>query len=174
MSGRILLGVVCLTLAAGESRALPPIGERVREARVEQARAEVEARRERVAWAERMARMGYLSAAQAKAERTRLTQAEAALLQAEGAAGRDEVGALTGLARRYAIQVLVARKKLELAQARFDSFRERAAWSERMVKRGYVTAAQARADRARVTEAADALRKATEELDALSPRPDKK
>jgi outer membrane protein TolC len=175
MSVRIVLCAACLTFAAGEVRALPPIGERVREAKVEQARADVEARRDRVSWAERMVKKGYMTPTQAQIERAKLADAEAALLKAQEElnALRPEGGVFTGLAR-FALRLRAAQAKVEAATAQLDIARERAAWSERMVKKGYMSAAQAQAEQARAAEAADTLRKATEEFDALRPRPEKK
>jgi hypothetical protein len=174
MSVRVLLCAAGLAFAAGDVRALPPVRDRA-DAKVEQARADVEARRDRVAWAERMARRGYVSQAQVQAERARLAEAEVALLKAEAAtADHGGGGFFAGLARRYAAQILAAQKKVEAATARLDAARERAAWSERMVKLKYMSPAQSQAERARATEAADALRKATDELDALRPKPEKK
>jgi hypothetical protein len=174
MSVRVLLCAAGLTVAAGGASALPPVHGRADDAKVEQARAGVEAHRERVAWAERMAKRGYLSQAQAQAERARLAEAEAALLKAEAATvDHSGGGFFTGLARRYAAQIFAAQKKVEIAQAHADQARERSAWAERMVKMKYMSPAQAQAQRARMTEAADTLRKATEELDALRPKPEK-
>jgi hypothetical protein len=175
MGVRILLGVVCVTLAAGEAWALPPIGERVREAKVEQARAAVEQVRERATWAERMARKGYMTDAQLRGERARLAEAEAALLKARAElnALRPEGGPFTALAR-FVVRVRAARAKVEAATAQAEQARERAAWAGRMVRKGYMSPVQAQAEQARAAEAADTLREATEEFDALWPRPDKK
>jgi hypothetical protein len=164
MSVRILLCATCLVLAAGDVRA--------EDAKVEKARADVEARRDRVAWAERMVKKGYISDAQLREERTNLAVAEAALRRAEWDAKRPE-GFFAELAHRYATQILTARLKVERTQAALDMLRERAAWADRMVKLKYMSSAQAQADRTRADAAADELRKATEALDALRPRPDK-
>jgi outer membrane protein TolC len=175
MSTRILLGAVCLTFAAGESRALPPVGQRLREAKVEKARANVEARRDRAAWAERMLKKGYMTPGQAQVERAKLAEAEAALLraQAELKALRPEGGFFAELVR-HVLRVRAAEAQVEAAREQLDVARERAAWSERMVKKGFMSPVQAQAEQARATEAADRLRQATEEVDALRPRPEKK
>jgi len=173
--GRVLLCVALPALAAGESRALPPVGERAAEARVQKARADVGMLRDRALWAERMAKKGYVTDAQLRDERARLAGAEAALLaaRAELKALRPEGGFFAGLAA-YALRVRAAGAKVEAAQARLESARERAAWSGRMVKKGYMSPVQAQADQARAADAADALGRAAAELDALRPRPEKK
>lgn len=166
MSVRTVLCAACLVFAAGELRA--------DDAKVKQARADAEARRERVAWAERMAKQGYISDAQLRGERVKLAAAEAAVLTAEGSAARPDEGFFAGLARRFAARVGAAQGKVKAAEVQLEMARERAAWSDRMVKKGFLTAAQAQVELARVTEADAALRKATDELDALRPRPEKK
>ena len=70
--------------------------------------------------------------------------------------------------------VRAAGAKVEAAKAQVELTRERAAWAERMVKLKYMSPAQAQAERTRAADAADALRKAAAEFDAIRPRPEKK
>jgi type II secretory pathway component GspD/PulD (secretin) len=60
-----------------------------------------------------------------------------------------------------------ARRRLALAEAEAAQWRERVAWAERMAARGYLSAAQVRADRAREKAAEDALTKAQNEMQEL-------
>lgn len=171
MSARIVRCAVCLALAAGEARAVPPAAG----AKVERARVDVEQSRERAEWAERMAKKGYMTPAQARAERAKLADAEAALLVAEDELKglRPEGGFFAGLARHVG-RVRTAGAKVEAAKAHVELTRERAAWADRMVKLKYMSPTQAQVERARAADAADALRRATEEFDALRPKPEKK
>jgi hypothetical protein len=69
------------------------------------------------------------------------------------------------------------RGRVALAQSDLEMWRDRAAWSQRMAKKGFMTRAQAEADRARADSAAVALERARADLKALgtggSPRPDR-
>ncbi|HJZ59540.1 MAG TPA: hypothetical protein VKE74_31640 [Gemmataceae bacterium] len=95
MTVRVLLCVAGLILSAGGLQAQPsqpnPASlllsddlQRIYEAarRVEIAQSDVEQNRERAAWAERMVKKGYMSQAQAQAERSRMIAAELAVLKA--------------------------------------------------------------------------------------------
>src|SRR5205823_8604236 len=152
-------------VAAGGVRADDQVG---------RARAEVEARKERVAWAERMVKMKYLAETQLRAERARLADAEVALLKAQADRRGPEGGLLDRLSR-LAVRALVAQQDVERARADLEMARERAAWSARMVKQGYMSPVQAEAERSRAAAAADRLRKATDALKAVGPAgPEKK
>jgi hypothetical protein len=59
------------------------------------------------------------------------------------------------------------RERIGLAKADVEMWRERASWSERMAQRGFVTRAQADADRARLRSAETSLQNAEKELPIL-------
>jgi hypothetical protein len=69
------------------------------------------------------------------------------------------------------------RGQVALAESDLEMWRDRAAWSQRMAKKGFRTRAQAEADRARADAAALALERARAELKALGagklPRPNR-
>jgi hypothetical protein len=64
-----------------------------------------------------------------------------------------------------------ALKRVDLAQADVAMWQERSAWSQRMVKKGFMTAAQAEADQTRLQRARMTLEKAERELKGLSSMP---
>jgi hypothetical protein len=66
-----------------------------------------------------------------------------------------------------------AAQRVRLAQSDLEQCRERAAWSERMVKRGYASSAQAQAERARAVQAELDLEDACAVLRAGGTRPNK-
>ena len=167
MSRRFLFPLTIALLATTGLRADDP---------VERARAEVESRKERVAWAERMVKMKYLAENQLRAERARLAAAEVALLKAQAGRRKGEPeGGVFDRLTRLALQALVARADIDRARSDLEMARERAAWSVRMVKMGYLTPAQAKADEARAAAAADRLKKATDALKPIEPaKPDER
>jgi hypothetical protein len=57
--------------------------------------------------------------------------------------------------------------RLSLAKADMEQWRERAAWSERMVKKGFLTRAQAQADRAHAQDAMLRVGRLQDDLKAL-------
>src|SRR5262249_9226058 len=64
--------------------------------------------------------------------------------------------------------------RVEAARANLDAWKERAAWSKRMAKKGLMSEAQADADRERLQHAARSLEQAERELKALPAEPQKK
>jgi hypothetical protein len=67
------------------------------------------------------------------------------------------------LARRAA----EVKRRIGLIESDVETWKERVAWAERMVKRGYLTEHQVNAERTRLREAENALAAAREELKAL-------
>src|SRR5262249_5787036 len=57
--------------------------------------------------------------------------------------------------------------RIKTAESDLDQYRDRSAWSDRMVQKGYVTKVQAEADRSRVQSGEIALAKVKEELRVL-------
>jgi hypothetical protein len=155
MTTRVLLGVACFLFGCG--------GLRAADDPVSVARAEVEARKERVEWAERMVKLQYMAEGQFGTERRSLAAAELALLKAEVAA------------KAAADRVRIAKADVALANANLQAARARAAWADQMAKKGYLGAAEVKAEEARVAQASVALQKAIAELNAVAPAgPEKK
>lgn len=143
---------------------------RLARAKVELAKANLEQAKERAAWAERMMKQKYISAAQREVELVKVTAAELALDKATAALedappSADDMPTLGRLDRG----VRIAKVEVELARSNVEQARERAAWAARMVKQKYVTESQAKADQVRVAEAELALVKAEAALRAVSP-----
>jgi type II secretory pathway component GspD/PulD (secretin) len=65
------------------------------------------------------------------------------------------------------------KEQVALAESNVEQSRERAAWAERMVKLGYMSAAQAAAERSRLTSAQEKLTQARQKLKELQGGPDK-
>jgi outer membrane protein TolC len=172
MIARMLLCAGCLVLAAGPVRADEPQPEkrsRAAQKKVEAARAAIDVWTERVAWAERMVSRGYISRAQLDVDKARLAEAVIGLQKAtEELKALTPSGSLTGTLARVARRYQIAKAEADLARSNLEQYRERAAWSERMVKKGYMSPAQAQAERSRVDAAAADLEKAVERLKAVS------
>jgi outer membrane protein TolC len=173
MIARMLLCAGCLVLAADPVRADQPQPEKKSQAareKVEAAQAAVDAWAERVAWAERMVKLGYISPAQAQADKARLAEAVIGLQKAtEELKSLTPAGSLFDTLGRIARRYQIAKSLVDLARADLEQSRERVAWSERMVKKGYMSAAQVQAERARAESAAASLEKAVERLKAITP-----
>jgi outer membrane protein TolC len=63
-----------------------------------------------------------------------------------------------------------ARSVVELAESELEMWKERVAWSERMVKKGYLTERQLQTERAALKQAETVLEKARRELDGVPPK----
>jgi hypothetical protein len=66
------------------------------------------------------------------------------------------------------LRLRIAAIEVEVARSNLEQFQERAAWADRMVKKGFISPAQATADRVRAAEARIAYLKARANLDALT------
>ncbi len=70
------------------------------------------------------------------------------------------------------IQRETAQRRVASAKADLEMCEDRAAWSERMVKKGYLTATQARVDQEQLRRARAALEAAERELNSVIPKPE--
>jgi hypothetical protein len=102
-----------------------------------------------------------------------LDRINAIIARLETAAGDKKKDAGKGAGDEREKQLEAARQKVALAEADLEQTRERAAWSERMVKLNYLTATQATAERARLESAREKLQLAKRELAALEAAQDK-
>lgn len=142
--------------------------------RIKSAEADLEAVRDRAAWSERMVKKGFLTPGQAEAARAKVEDAQHALRKLQ-----DQAQHLTDDAIREALakqkQALAddLRDRLKLAEADVAQWQDRAAWSERMVKKGYVTTNQARAERLKLERAEEAVQRLQTELKSLTREPKK-
>jgi hypothetical protein len=63
------------------------------------------------------------------------------------------------------------RRQAQLARSDLEMWKDRVAWAERMVKKGYLTERQLQADQARLKDTEAALEALEKELKALPPEP---
>src|SRR5438067_2472615 len=90
------------------------------------------------------------------------------LVLAAGPLRAESPGSLPDTLGRVAAQFKVAKAEVDVARARVEVAQERVAWAERMVKKGFMSPAQAQAEKLAAAEAELALLKAAERLKAVA------
>lgn len=144
------------------------------QARIKKAEADLEAVRDRVTWAQRLVKAGFLAPIDVLTARQKVEDAEHALRQLQDKAKLLTDDALKdALAKHQKERAAEVRDRMKLVEADIALWQDRAAWSDRMVKKGYLTSNQAKSDRIRLERAENALHDLQAELKLLTAEPKK-
>lgn len=141
---------------------------------VKKAEADLDIARDRAAWSNRMLKAGYLTPGEAVLSRMKVEDAEHAVRKAQ-----DRINLLNddaikaALAQRRKDRAAELRDRVRLVEADIELWKDRAAWSDRMVRKGYLSANQAKADQIRLERAEESLRQLQEQLKFLTEEPKK-
>src|SRR5262249_42148748 len=126
--------------------------------RVKRVEADLEIARDNAAWSDRMVKKGDMTPGMADDARARVDAGKDVLGQLQEGIRLLGDDAIKGaLARQQKERADDVRGQMKLVEADVEQWKDRAAWSDRMVKKGYFTPNQAKADRLRLERAEDLL-----------------